>query len=303
VAIDGTQVMKVAEGHCEHCLKRTSKKGKVTYFHYVLEAKLICDNGFCLSLGTEWIENPDGQFEKQDCEQKAFVRLAEQLKHNDPRLPMCLVADALYPNQTFVQICEKNGWGWIVTFKDGNLPSVWKQVLGEGTARSTREETSQSGGKTIRHIYSWVQDLEYRGYHVHWFECVEEMDQIIQARFVYLSNLPVDKEHVLEMTASGRLRWKIENEGFQTQKHLGYGLGHKYSRVSLRATKNYYQCLQIAHLMNQLFELGSLVQPLLTAKITLAHLWKVLLGQMRHEALDTRALEAWLTRSIQIRFA
>jgi hypothetical protein len=32
-------VMNVNEGHCDHCLHRTSKSGKVTYFHNVLEAK------------------------------------------------------------------------------------------------------------------------------------------------------------------------------------------------------------------------------------------------------------------------
>ncbi|HAO23359.1 MAG TPA: hypothetical protein DCQ37_24680, partial [Desulfobacteraceae bacterium] len=34
IAIDGTHAMTVNEGHCEHCLKRTSgKSGKTTYLH------------------------------------------------------------------------------------------------------------------------------------------------------------------------------------------------------------------------------------------------------------------------------
>ena len=101
-------------------------------------------------------------------------------------------------------ICEQNGWSWIVTFKDGNLPSVWKQVLGAGATRDTDERTSECQGKTIRHIYSWVPDLEYRGHRVHWFECVEEVDDLLQARFVYLSNLPVDGEQVLEIRLARR---------------------------------------------------------------------------------------------------
>ena len=43
----------------------------------------------------------------------------------------------------------------------------------------------------------------------------------------------------------------IENEGFNTQKNLGYALEHKYSRTSYQAVRNYYQCLQIAHLIEQ----------------------------------------------------
>ncbi|MBF0299443.1 MAG: hypothetical protein HQK51_12030, partial [Oligoflexia bacterium] len=40
------------------------------------------------------------------------------------------VADGLYPNQTIFSICENNGWGFIFTFKDGNLPSIWKDIEG-----------------------------------------------------------------------------------------------------------------------------------------------------------------------------
>jgi hypothetical protein len=51
----------------EQCLHRTSKKGKTTYFHSVLEARLITPNGFSVSIATEWIENPEsGEYDKQD---------------------------------------------------------------------------------------------------------------------------------------------------------------------------------------------------------------------------------------------
>jgi len=57
-AVDGSHAMTVNEGHCEHCLKRTSEKsGKTTYFHNVVEAKLVTENGFSISLATEWVEN------------------------------------------------------------------------------------------------------------------------------------------------------------------------------------------------------------------------------------------------------
>jgi len=72
MAVDATGVMSLDERHCEHCLTRKSKSGKITYFHYVLEAKLVTSDGHALSLANEWIENPMGDFDKQDCERKAF---------------------------------------------------------------------------------------------------------------------------------------------------------------------------------------------------------------------------------------
>jgi hypothetical protein len=68
VAVDGTGVVSFSEQHCEHCLHRTSKTGKTTYFHPVLEAKLITASGLSISIATEWIANPDGEYDKQDCE-------------------------------------------------------------------------------------------------------------------------------------------------------------------------------------------------------------------------------------------
>lgn len=68
VAVDATGTMSCAERHGEQCLRQTSKKGKTTYFHNVLEAKLITTNGFAISLATEWIANPLTEYDKQDCE-------------------------------------------------------------------------------------------------------------------------------------------------------------------------------------------------------------------------------------------
>jgi hypothetical protein len=128
VAVDGTGTHSYDHDYSGNCLYKTSKTGITSYSHAVLEAKLVNEDGFCLSLASEWIENEEKGFEKQDCEAKAFKRLAQKV---------------------------------------------------------------------------------------------------------------------------GRIRWMIENEGFNTQKNLGYGLEHKYSRTSYQATKNYYQCLQIAHLTEQ----------------------------------------------------
>jgi len=76
------------------------------------------------------------------------------------------------------------------------------------------------------------------------------------------------------------MRWKIENEGFDTQKNHGYGPGHKYSGVSLTAAENYCQCMQIAHMINQLFELSPLFMPLMTGKMTVKHLREYMPGDL-----------------------
>ena len=55
----------------------------------------------------------------------------------------------------------------------------------------------------------------------------------------------------------GRLRWKIENEGFNIQKNGGFNLEHPYSQDGT-ARKIFYFLLQIAHIIFLLMEKGSL---------------------------------------------
>jgi hypothetical protein len=307
VAVDGTGIMSFSKKHCDECQSKTSKNGKTTWFHNVLEAKLICSNGFSISLATEWIEKPKGDFKKQDCERKAFGRLAIKLKKIHPRLPICITADGLYPYQGFFNICENNQWSFILTFKDGNLPSVWKKVelLRPVMTDGHYDEFTEEGSKKIHRFYCWVNEIDYHGYKLNWIECMESTDHIKGkkecGRFVHITDHKISKSSVAEISYTGRLRWKIENEGFNTQKNLGYNLKHKYSRVSWLAAKNYYQCLQIGHLINQLVELSSKCKKLLTGKITIKHLWKVLIGFLIFCVIDCEEISILSQLRTQIR--
>ena len=218
-------------------------------------------------------------------------------------MPICIEGDGLYPNQTFFHICKKNNWSWIVTLRDGNLPSVWEEVLELKalTPENNRIERIDKNSKEIRHEYKWINEIPYHGFILNWFECIEEIKNEPSKKFVYISNLEVEYHNVLEMTESGRMRFKIENEGFDIQKHHGYNLGHKYSRVSMQAMKNYYQCMQIAHMINQLFELSPLFKEFLTGKMTVVYLWNCMVSALR-DKLNLKELKRLLGCRIQFRY-
>jgi len=124
VVIDGTGQLRFNQRHCANFLEQ--KHGdKTLYFHNVLEAKLVTPEGLAISLESEFIENADPKAGKQDCELKAFGRLAGRLKKNYPQLSLCLCFDALYANGTAMDICCKNRWKYFITFKEGSLPALW----------------------------------------------------------------------------------------------------------------------------------------------------------------------------------
>ncbi len=68
-------------------------------------------------------------------------------------------------------------------------------------------------------------------------------------KFKWLTNFEMNSGTVNDLANNGgRLRWKIENEGFNVQKNDGYNLEHAYSRDP-NARKVFYLLLQIAHLI------------------------------------------------------
>lgn len=288
VAVDATGMMSFNKRHCDHCLTKTSKTGVVTYLHYILEAKLVTSTGLCISIASEFIENDTGRdYEKQDCEQKAFRRLAAKIKKLFPRLPICILADGLYPNNTVFDICDKNGWKFIITLKDGSLKSFQTEVGLLKSTSSTRSVCRAEKSTRTNLEYAYLNDIEYSGRNFSWIECTEQIvdikgNEISFKRFAYISNVNQTLQNLVETADKGRLRWKIENEGFNTQKNLGYALEHKYSRVSYTALQSYYQILQIAHMINQLVEQSKQVVELMKqhSKQTIVDLWKKLIAYL-----------------------
>jgi hypothetical protein len=61
--------------------------------------------------------------------------------------------------------------------------------------------------------------------------------------------------------------------GFNSQKNHGYYLGQKFSRTDFTATQNYYQRLQIAHMINQLVEYEISFRKKLHQKDTFGTVW------------------------------
>jgi len=85
VAIDGTRFLRFNERHCKNCLRKKIKEDKdgnpvYEYYHYVLSAKLVTESGLSFTIMAEFVENESIDSDKQDCELKAYYRLAERLK-------------------------------------------------------------------------------------------------------------------------------------------------------------------------------------------------------------------------------
>ncbi len=272
----------------------------------LLEAKIICSNGFSLSIETEWYKNLDNIDEKQDCEQKAFARLAGKLKKDYPRLPVILVAGSLYPNDTFFTICENNQWRFILSFKGGCLKTVWEEAMSLYPLEEGRNKQSRTAPAVpkIWETIMFINEIGYKKHILHWCEYIRSKVKAEKEEcFVHISDIAINQSNVREISFYGRLRWKIENEGFNIRKNGGYNLQHKYSEKDFNAMQNYYQLLQIGHLLNQLTEkLRKVGTKLKHTARTLKSVWEDATASMLKECFLFEELEQTFTGLKQLRY-
>jgi hypothetical protein len=282
VAVDGTGLVFFHRRHCAHCLT-TTIDARTYYYHNALEAKLVTASGMAFSVGSVLIDNrhmeglsaQDAEAVKQDCELKALARLAPQLKAAFPQTPLCIAGDSLLACGPVFKICNDNGWAFALTFKPGRTPACWEefQALVKLDCRGGAGGRSPLVSKTpdrVRQEYGWVNSMPYvdsegRQFLLNAIQCVETSEgkglpaESRQGRtFAWLTNISVTDKTVAAIARyAGRDRWKIENSGFNTQKNGGYELEHVYGKRP-DLMECYYILLQIAHMIWQLVEKGSL---------------------------------------------
>jgi hypothetical protein len=304
VVLDGTGQFYFRRRHCPHCLTQTVH-GTTRYFHHVLEAKLVTPEGLAISIGHEFIVNSEPGATKQDCELKAFVRLAAQLKRDYPQVLLCLCMDGLYANGTVLQICQDNHWKYLITFKKGSLPAVWndyrslRRLCPKNRKVVTKPDASPQS-------FAWVEGLEYRDdqnrpHRFNALQCLERSGDR-RRRFAWMTNFSIHAGNVATLgNRGGRCRWKIENEGFNIQKNGGFNLEHAYSTGDPQS-KNYYVLLQIAHMILQLIERGSLLGGDCKQLFgSIRNLARRLAESLRNRLIPPEALDLTAARSIRIR--
>jgi hypothetical protein len=313
VVIDGTGSLNFKEQHCEHCLTKKLKNGETLYYHPLLEAKLVTANGFAFSLMTEFIENSDPEATKQDCELKAFYRLSDRLKARFPRLAICLLLDGLFAGGPTFERCQKNGWQYFIVLTDDDLASVQQEFEAlYRLAPENHKEIEFGQKKAIRQSYRWVNQISYvdsqrKEHQLSVLECVEEktdsQGETSTTKFKWLTSFEVTVRIADVLANDGaRLRWKIENEGFNSQKNGGFKLEHAYSEDET-AGKIFYLLMQIAHLIFQLVEKGSLFRKAFPTGVgSLQNIAFHLLEAWRNLRLSSRGFISLYGGRYQIRF-
>ena len=269
-----------------NCLTRT-RDGKIKYYKYVLEAKVVFFN-MVISIDSEWIENTNSntEKEKQDCEVKAFKRMAPRIKSNYPKLKFIITGDALYATNPMMDICDNYNWKYIFNLKPDRLKEVASQF--EGNIKLENE--------TILSNYYLSTNIYHKKHCLHAIK-YEELQNNKLVSFRYVTNLNINNDNIKDIVSMGRRRWKIENEGFNEQKNGTFNISHLCSRFD-NALKIHYLFIQIAHTIRQLLELGSLVYKEVKKFVTKKEIRQKLINTLISSSITNLELET----NFQLRF-
>ncbi len=254
VIIDATELDEGYTQKNDYYLSRCYNKGESNEFYKyhrsVLEAKIYFGNNLLCSIATEPILNSEEYVNqsdeaiKQDCESKAFIRLAAKIKKRFPRLPIIITADGLYVTHTVIDICRANGWDYIIRYKEGCAPTIAQEYR-------AMPEKGNSG-----------EDIEYQNEVIFGKDCVNliyyhETKKVKggekTTEFSWITNISITEKNARKIVKAGRNRWMIENQGFNRQKRWQGNIEHACS-WNAQAQKNHYLMEQIADFMKQLYE-------------------------------------------------
>lgn len=271
IAIDGTQKFYRGYQWDQKCLERHvgGEKKIPQYYVYVLESVLILDNGITLPLLSIFLKNEDfnGLETKQDCERKAFYRLAKKLKELFRNSRITVVVDGLYACGPIIQTCLKNNWDYLIVLKKKALKTVWQEAT--GLMRIAPENRVRVKWGDRNQLYLWANDIEYeymnagvqRRLNLHvvichesWLkDCVRSTGKVEtrKTRYAWLSSKPLSEMNVFQKcTKIARHRWGIENN-ILAEKHQGYNYEHCYS-YDWDTMEGYHYLMKIGRFLNVL---------------------------------------------------
>jgi len=275
IAIDGTQKMvRWVQPDDPWLQRQVGAEGskRTQYYVYVVEANLVLSNGLSIPLMSEFLDygKGDSERDKQDCEQRAFLRLTQRLKKAFPHLRILLLLDGLFASGPAIGRCRDYGWRFMTVLQEGSLPQVWQEYQGLRRLLSKEDRLSQRWAD--RHqSFELINDIDYRygdnekkRATIHLVVCRESWQEVNaegsvverSGQWAWISDLRFCRETVhVRCNLGGRHRWGIE-EGLLVEKRQGYAYEHCYAE-NWNAMRGYHYLMRIGHLLNVLASLAS----------------------------------------------
>ena len=259
VSIDGVEHFNSRKIHCPNCATKGRRDGTISYQHAALAAVVVHpEQKEVLPIDFEPILCQDGA-EKNDGEPVAAKRLLESLSEKYPHLKMLLVEDALYANAPHIRQVVERGWNYILNVKPDSHNSLCKQFEWREESALARHRWREIEPRGVKQHFSWTENLFLCSsaadvkVNFLWFEETDKKTGKV-TRWRWASSLPLTAKTVEKVMKTGRARWKIENETFNTLKNQGYNFEHNYGHGQRWLATVLAMLTMVAFLVDQIQE-------------------------------------------------
>jgi len=264
ISLDGTQYFNSQKLHCPNC--RTTVRDEQPYYSHAVMLAVVCapDQEHVVCLEPEFITPQDGH-EKQDCEQQATKRWVKRNAERFAPGTVTILADDLHCHYPLCTLLQQHHMHYILTCKPASHAALYEELLlleQVAGAITTQVVEKWRGPHRERWVYRWAEQLPIRGdldtIMVNWCEltifAVETDEQLYHC--AWATDHPVNAQTVPEIVASGRSRWKVENEGFNVLKNRGYHFEHNYGHGQQHLSSVLLTLLLLAFLCHSALGLG-----------------------------------------------
>ena len=262
LALDGTQYFSSQKLHGSCCSCKTHSKGTVNYSHTVVTPVLVkSGNDKVISLAPEFVCPQDGH-EKQDCEINASLRWLERQGSQFAALGTTILGDDLYCHEPFCRALLDKQLEFILVCKPDSHKTLyeWVDDLERNGVVKTVVRKRWTGKRNEIDTYRYVGTVPLRDTDdallVNWCEITTRTEEgKILYRNAFATSLAIDDVTVAAVVASGRARWKIENENNNTLKTKGYHFEHNFGHGQQFLSSLMATLILLAYLLHTLLDL------------------------------------------------
>jgi hypothetical protein len=253
--MDGTTYFSSGKRFSKYCLEQKGSDGKTIYSLQALGAAIVHpDLKEVIPLIPEIISKQDGTI-KNDCELNAGRRFLTQFHAEHPHLEIVVAHDAISPNGPYIRFVQELGYHFIFNVKDSDHAHLFAQF--------DQARLGGDGGQLILddprvrdryHYFHWVNGLAINASHKDVLVNLLEYWQVTgdeMLRFTWVTDIPITEANAYRIMRSGRARWKIENETFNTLKNQGYNFEHNYGLGEQYLSMVFVKIMMLAFLVDQ----------------------------------------------------
>jgi hypothetical protein len=295
VSLDGTGYFSSSKIHCESCLVKRHRNGRITYYHQLLGATLVHpDLKEVIPLAPEPIIQQDGQT-KNDCERNAARRWLKQFRQEHPHLPVIVVEDALSSNAPHLKDLAEADARYIIGVKPGDHKFLFEHLRVLDEAGQIQVLTSVDPDTGLLHHFRFANSVPLNESNpdvlvnvLEYWEFDRDLKKV--QHFSWISDFLLTPDNVWDIMRGGRARWKIENETFNTLKNQGYHLEHNYGHGEQNLSVVLALLMMLAFLVDQVQQLCCpLFQAAWRKMKTKCHLWDEIRNHFRTLLFDSMA--------------